>query len=428
MIVASSIFADITPLRESPEFRLFYFGEAASSLGRQLTLVAAPIQVYSLTNSSLLVGLLGLAQFPALLIGSTIGGMWSDAWDRRNVLIFAQTVLAMISVGLALNASGTQSVSIVFGLTTLQAFFFSIDAPARTSAVPRLVKTAHIPSAYALQVLKWQLMKAIGPILAGVVIVWWSLAIAYWIDVITFSIAIASLIAMKPMPALDGGTRPGLRSILDGFKYLKSRKAIQGAFLIDISATVFGVPRALFPEMGLSVFGGTEATVGLLFAAPGIGALIAAATSGWVNRVSRAGVATTISVAIWGAGITAFGFSHNISFALVFLAIAGGADAISSVFRATIVQLSTPDHLRGRLSGIKIAAVAGGPRLGDAEAGIVSRQFGPSVASWTGGIASIAGAFVVAKAFPAFYNWVIPADDEDLAAEAVEPPAGDLNR
>ena len=414
-----SFFADISPLRESSQFRLFYFGEFASSLGRQLTLVAAPIQVYAITESTLLVGLLGLMQFPALLIGSTIGGMWSDAWDRRNLLIMAQCVLATISVGLAINTMASDpSLIVLFGLTTLQAFFFSIDAPARTSAVPRLVSTALVSPAYALQILKSQLAKATGPIMAGVIIAWWSLAAAYWIDSATFVVAIISLVVMKPMPAIDGGRRPGLRSIIEGFQYLKSRKAIQGAFLVDISATVFGVPRALFPEMGLSVFGGDEATVGLLFAAPGFGALIAAATSGWVGRVSRAGRATTISVVIWGIGIALFGFSNDLTFALIFLAIAGGADAISSVFRATIVQLSTPDHLRGRLSGLKIATVAGGPRIGDAEAGVVSSQFGPSVAAWSGGIASAIGALAVAKFLPQFWNWEQPADGE-LAAEEI---------
>jgi len=411
--LSRSLLADISPLRESRQFRLFYFGNGLSSLGRQLTLVAAPIQVFALTGSSLQVGLLGLSQFPALLVGSTVGGMLSDAWDRRKVLIAAQGTLALISAGLALNASVTNPrVWVVFALAALQAFVFSIDAPARMSAIPRLVSTARISSAYALQILMSQTAKAIGPLVAGLIIVVWSVSAAFWIDAATFLISIVAILAMAPMPALDGGTRPGLRSILDGLRFLRDKKAIQGAFLIDINATVFGVPRALFPEMGLSVFGGSAATVGLLYAAPGFGALIGAATSGWVGRVRRAGRATTIAVFVWGIAIAAFGFSSSLTFGLVFLGIAGFADAISSVFRATIVQLTTPDHLRGRLSGLKIAAVGGGPRLGDAEAGIVSRGFGPSVAAWSGGLASAVGAIVIARTFPSFYRWIHPADGE----------------
>ena len=375
-----SLLADISPLRESAQYRLFYFGDTVSSLGRQLTLVAAPIQVYELTESTLLVGLLGLSQFPALMVGSTVGGMMSDAFDRRRVLIGAQVTLSIISIGLALNAAATAPlVWLVFALTTAQAFFFSIDAPARMAAIPRLVSASRIPAAYALQILQSQTSKAIGPLLAGVLISQWSLPAAYWIDAASFGLAIGAIFAMQPLPASGGGTRPGIKSIVEGFRFLRDRKAIQGAFLIDINATVFGVPRALFPEMGLSVFGGTAATVGLLFAAPGVGALLAAATSGWVGRIARAGLATTVAVVVWGVMIAAFGFSTNLALGIVFLGIAGGADAISSVFRATILQLTTPDHLRGRLSGIKIAAVGGGPRLGDAEAGLVSRAFGPSV-------------------------------------------------
>lgn len=415
-----SLLADITPLKESPQYRLFYFGDTLSNIGRQLTLLAAPLQVYSLTDSTLLVGLLGLSQFPMLLVGSTVGGMLSDAFDRRRVLILAQITLALISVGLALNASSPdQRVWLVFVLTSLQAFFFSIDAPARMAAVPRLVKAKQIPAAYALQILQSQTSKAIGPLLGGVLIATWSLPLAYWIDAASFTIAIIAIYVMAPIPATGGGTRPGIKSMVEGFKFLRSRKAIQGAFLIDINATVFGVPRALFPEMGLSVFGGTAATVGLLTAMPGFGALIAAATSGWVSRVTRSGRATTIAVVLWGLTIAGFGFTRSLPIGLVFLALAGASDAISSVFRAAIIQLSTPDHLRGRLSGLKIAAVGGGPRLGDAEAGFVAERFTPSIAAWSGGLAAAIGALIIAKTLPDFYNWVAPPEGsvEDEAAE-----------
>ena len=411
--MTGSFIADLSPLKESREFRLFYLGGSVASLGRQLTLVAAPIQVYALTDSTLLVGLLGLSQFPAVLIGSTIGGTMSDAWDRRRVLIGAQTIVALIGVALGINAAvESPIVWLVFVLSALQAFFFSIDAPARMATVPRLVSGNRIPAAYALQIFQSQMAKAIGPILAGAVIAVWSLSAAFWLGAISSTLGIGMIELMSPLPASGGGTPPSLRSIGEGFRFLRAKKAIQGAFLIDINATVFGVPRALFPEMGKSVFGGSDATVGLLFAAPGIGALPAAATSGWVGRVHRAGRATTIAVLAWGLMIAAFGVSTSLPVALAFLALAGAADAISSVFRATIVQLSTPDELRGRLSGLKIAAVGGGPRLGDAEAGLVSRFYGPSVAAWSGGLASAAGALILARLYPTFYNWVTPPDGE----------------
>ena len=299
-------------------------GGVAASLGRQLALVAAPIQVFALTESSLLVGLLGLSQFPAVLIGSTVGGTLSDAWDRRRVLIGAEATVVIVGAGLALNALlENPIVWVVFLLSSLQALVFSIDAPARMSTVPRLVASKRIPAAYALQVLSSQTAKAIGPILAGVIITVWSTSAAYWSGAAFGSVGIASVVLMSPLPATGGGTRPSLRSIGQGIRFLRKKKAIQGAFLIDINATVFGVPRALFPEMGISVFGGDATTVGLLFAAPGIGALVAAATSGWVGRVQRAGRATTIAVLAWGLMIAGVGISRSVTVALVFLALAG---------------------------------------------------------------------------------------------------------
>ncbi len=411
--MAKAFIADITPLRESGQYRLFYSGEAITALARQLTLVAAPIQVYALTGSTLLVGLLGLAQFPTILVGSTLGGLASDAWDRRYVLIVAQSALVVVSVGLAANAlPSNQVVWVVFVLMAFQALFFAIDAPARTSAIPRLVKTSSIPSAYALETLLSQFAKALGPIAAGIIVAMWSLTAAFSIAVGFFLVSIAIMASMRPLPASGGGRKPGLGSVIEGLQFLKSRKAIQGAFLVDISANVFGLPRALFPEMGISVFGGTAATVGLLYAAPGLGALFVAATSGWITKVKRAGFATTIAVIVWGSGIAVFGLTSVLQLALVALFIAGGADAVSTVFRAAIVQLTTPDELRGRLSGLKIAVVAGGPRLGDVEAGVVASAFGASFAAFSGGVASVVSAVAIARYFPAFYNWKTPKDGE----------------
>ena len=384
-----------------------------AAVARQLTLVAAPFQVYALTGSTLLVGLLGLAQFPTILIGSTLGGLASDAWDRRYVLIVAQAMLAVISAGLAVNAlASNQTVWILFVLMAFQALFFAIDAPARISAIPRLVEARSIPSAYALETLLSQFAKALGPFAAGIIIAMWSLTAAFSIALGFFVVSIAIMASMHPLPPPGGGRKPGLRSIMEGLRFLKSRKAIQGAFLVDISANVFGLPRALFPEMGISVFGGTAATVGLLYAAPGLGALVAAATSGWIGKVKRAGLTTTIAVIVWGTGIAVFGLTSILQLALVALFIAGGADAVSTVSRAMIVQLTTPDELRGRLSGLKIAVVAGGPRLGDAEAGVVAGAFGAPFAAFSGGVASVVSAVAIARFFPAFYNWKTPKDGE----------------
>ncbi len=415
------LFVDITPLRGSKQFRLLFSGQIISLLGRQLTIVAAPIQVFDLTGSTLAVGLLGLAQFPALFFGSILGGTFSDARDRRSILLVTQVFLAATTAGLALNAMlDAPSALAVYALTAANAFFAGIDSPARSASVPRLVAGGLLPAAYALQVLMFQTAGAAGPAVAGIVISQVSLAAAFWVDTATFGVAFLTLLLMDPLPPPADGARPGIRSIVEGVRFVRSRQELQGVFLIDINAMVFGMPRALFPEIGLSVLGGNEATVGFLYAAPGVGAMLAAFMSGWVGRIRYAGRATTIAVVIWGLGVMAFGFTSSVWLALGFLALAGAGDAISAVFRQTILQLTTPDRLRGRLSAVQIAVVAGGPRIGDAEAGLVAAGFGPRVAAWSGGLASALGAIVIARLLPGFREWVPPTRGDDADGEPDE--------
>ena len=407
--IFKSLFIDLSPLAESRQYRLLYTGQIISLLGRQVTIVAVAIQVFDLTGSTLAVGLLGLSQFPALVIGSFLGGTLADAMDRRRLLIYTQLFMAATTAGLALNAAtDAPLVWVVFALTAANAFGSAIDSPARTAAVPNLVSTRRLPAAYALQVLMFQSGAAVGPAIGGVVISQTSLAVAYWADTVSFGAALVTLFLMAPLLPEGGGTRAGLRSIGEGMRFLKDSRTLQGTFIIDINAMVFGMPRALFPEWGLETLGGTEATVGLLYAAPAAGALLAGVFSGWVNRIVRAGRSTVVAVVVWGLAITVFGLTTSLVAALLFLGIAGAADAASAVFRQTILQVTTPDRLRGRLSAVQIAVVAGGPRVGDAEAGAVAALFNPRVAAWSGGLVSAIGALVVARLFPEFSRWMLP--------------------
>lgn len=376
--------------------------------------MATSIQIFALTGETFAVGMLGLSQFPALFVGSFIGGTLADAYDRRRILIVAQILMAATTVGLALNAMReSPAVWLVFVLVMANAVMSAIDSPARSSSVPRIVSVLRLPAAFALQVLMYQLAAAVGPALGGVVIARAGLAAAYWIDTITFGAALATLLVMGPLLPAGGGTRPGLRSIGEGLRFLRTSKPLQGIFIIDITAMVFGMPRALFPEWGTSVLGGDETTVGLLFAAPAAGALLAGLFSGRVSAVRASGRATVVAVIAWGISIAAFGVSTTLVLAIITLAIAGAADALSAVFRQTILQVTTPDRLRGRLSAVQLAVVAGGPRVGDAEAGTVAAVFSPQVAAWSGGLAAALGALVVARAFPSFAKWRIP-DSVDL--------------
>jgi MFS family permease len=413
------VLADLTPLRESRDYRLMFGGQVASYIGRQFTVVAIPIQVFQITHSSLAVGLVGLASLPPLIGFSLAGGALSDAMDRRRILLGMQVLLAVASAALAVNAGlGRPSLWPLYVFGALSAGFSGADMQTRNAIAPRLVRREIFPAAAALTQIVWQVGMVAGPTLAGIVIANVSLAAAYWVDVGTFAVAFATALLMRPLPPEGGGTRAGLSSIIEGLRFLEGRRVLVSTFVIDIDAMVFGMPSALFPAIGTTVFGGGAQTVGLLYAAPGAGALVAALFSGWVSRIRRQGLAVVVSVVLWGAAIAGFGLAPWLSLALVLLAVAGAADVVSAVFRNTILQVSVPDAFRGRLSGVHIAVVAGGPRLGDAEAGAVASLTTPRISVVSGGLACIAGALVLARLVPEFARY----DSQEAPVYSAESP------
>jgi MFS family permease len=347
-----------------------------------------------------------------------IGGAFADAHDRRRLLPIAQLPLMLTSAGLALNAmSGSPRLWLIYVLSGLAAAFSGLDSPTRAAATPTLVDRARLPSALALMQLVMQTGLVIGPAIAGVLIAAFSESAAYWLDVVSFSAAIIALLMMAPMVPEGGGTKASRSSILEGLHFLKGRRAVQGTFVIDINAMVFGMPRALFPAIGQTVFGGTAATVGLLYAAPGFGAFVGVIFSGWLRNIDKSGRGVLYAVLAWGAAIALFGLVPWLVLALAFLAIAGAADMVSAVFRNSVLQLSVPDRLRGRLSSIHIAVVTGGPRLGDLESGAVAALTNPTFAVVSGGLACMAGVGIIAKLLPELGRWRLsdhtstPADD-----------------
>ena len=420
------LLVDLTPLRASRQFRLLYIGQTISYLGTQMTAVAAPVQVYQLTGSSLAVGLLGLVQLPLLIVGSLLGGSLADTYDRRKVLLVAQLLLVATTVGLALNTViGEPRLWAIYVLSGLAAGFSGIDHPTRSSSVPVLVERRSLPAALALNQLMWQLGLIVGPLVAGLLIAQVSLAATYWLDVATYAASIGALLAMRPIIPEGSDERDGRASILAGVHFLKGRQALQGTFVIDINAMVFGMPRALFPALAVQVFGGEDA-IGPLYAAPAAGAFAGALFSGWLGRIDAQGRAVLWSVLAWGGAIAGFGVVAALPsaevllpLALAFLAVAGAADVVSAVFRNSILQLTVPDRLRGRLSAVHIAVVTGGPRLGDVEAGVVAALTSPVTSVITGGLACMAGVGVVAKLMPAMGAWRLSRHgvvDADVAA------------
>src|SRR5580693_108392 len=398
---ARRLLIDLTPLRRSRDLRHLVSGELVSTLGTQLTTVAVPYQVYQLTRSSLDVGLVSITQLFPLIAGSLLAGSVVDAMDRRRLLMAAQVLMATCSAGLAVNADLGPSLWPLFVLPALAAGFSGLDSAGRNAIVPNMVRRSEVSTANAIFQVLFQLGTVAGPALAGLLLAGAGLRFVYWLDVASFGAALVAVFLISPQPPGEAGHRPGLRSILEGLSFVRGRQSLQGAYLIDINAMVFGMPRALFPALATTVFGGGASTLGFLYAAPGAGALVGALTTGWVARIQRQGLAVIVAVIVWGAAITGFGLVQWLPAALILLAIAGWADVISAVFRSTIIQLTVPDALRGRLAGLQIAVVTGGPRVGDLESGAVAAAFGDTVSVVSGGLACIAGALLVARLLPA---------------------------
>lgn len=399
--MARGLLVDVTPLKQSVEYRWLYSGIALSWFGRQLTVVAVPYQVFELTDSTLAVGLLGAAQFVPLMATSLVGGAVADAVDRKRLLVLSQGALSLTAAGLLWNSiADTPTLWPLYVLSGLNAAISAVDSPTRAAVLPTLVGRDLLPSALALNQTLGNVAKAVGPALGGVLIAAAGLPVTYGLEAVFFLTGAALMFKIRPLPPIGGGRRVGIASIKEGLRFLKERRLLQANFAIDLNAMVFGMPRALFPAIGTEILGGGAGVVGLLYAAPGVGALLGAITSGWVGRVERQGRAVLIAVTAWGVSMAAFGLTSSVPLALAFLAFAGAADVVSAVFRNTILQLSVPDALRGRLSGVHIAVVSGGPRLGDLEAGLVASLTSVRFSVISGGLACIAGALAIGRWMP----------------------------
>ncbi len=407
-----ALFADLTPLRVSPAFRRLWLALGISNIGQQMTSVAVGFQVWDLTNSSLMVGLVGFVQLVPLIVFGLYGGALSDAFDRRIVgLVTAVGMWLTTAAFLWQSVSGLNSVGLLYVIIALQSMCFAVGSPARQAIIPRLVAPELLPSANALSQLLWNLGFTLGPLVGGfLVAITGTVSSAYLIDSVAFVLVIWAMLRLPSLPPIveDGEERPraGWASVREGFAFLKDKSNLQMTFYEDIIAMVFGMPRALFPAIATNWYGGSMrevATVlGLLSAGPAVGALISGVLSGWLHTVRFQGRAIVYAIVAWGVCIAAFGLVRFLPLALILLALAGAADNISAVFRSTILQAATPDEYRGRLQGIFTVVVAGGPRLGDLEAGAVAAVAGETFSVVSGGLACVFLALGLSRAKPSF--------------------------
>jgi len=416
---------DITPLQRSRDFRRIWTGLLFAGAGYHFTVVASFVQVYELTGSNTAVGIVGLVGLAGIVLGIVLGGTFIDAVDRRTTLMWAQVCGgAGSSVLLFTTLLDEPPIAVVYAAVALIAGSSSIDSSARNAIVPRLVGRELLPSALALNQVVMNATALLGPAVAGLMIAQFGLVTAYGVDVCSYLAMFAIISTIRRVPPEPGHLPDtGFTAVVNGFRYLRGRGVLQAAFGADLVAMIFGMPRALFPVIAVSQFERGAEVVGLLFAAPAVGAVLGALTGGWVRKVRHQGSAVLWAVAAWGASVAAFGLvGDRLWLALLLLAVAGAADVISAIFRGTIIQLSVPDHLRGRLSGINYLVVAGGPRLGDLRAGLVATAFSPTISVVSGGLLCIAGAGVIGWLVPSFRRYEAI---DDHPTDGADPTGGD---
>ena len=396
---------DIRPLQSSRDFRRLWFGTGISAIGSQITAVAIPIQVYELTGSTLTVGLLGVAALVPLLVVPIYGGAVADSVDRRRMLLLSDVGLLVVTGGLVANALlPDPKLWALFAGETLLTAAYGFQRPARNALTPRLVGLDQLTAAIAVEDVVFTLARVGGPALGGLLVGALGFAGAYGIDLLTFAASLLAIWLLPPAPAAPDAERASVRSILDGFRYVRRRKVLLGIFVVDTNAMIFGMPRALFPALADRLGGGAGA-VGLLYGATSAGAFAASLVSGWMTEVRRQGLWVCVAAAAWGVAIALVGFATSIWLAVVLLAVAGAADFVSAVLRGVILLAATPDRLRGRLSGIELAQVASAPELGNVEAGIVASLTSVRASFVSGGVLTVVGTLAVAAAMPALVRY-----------------------
>lgn len=437
----ASIFVDTSILRSSPAFARLWWGLGVSNIGAQITVVAVGLEMYAITGSTLSVGMIGLAALIPLVVLGLYGGALVDAYDRRRIALIASSVLWVTSALLAVQAFvGLESTGVLYTLVAVQSAAFAVNNPARQAIVPRIVPAQKIPAANSLMTITWNAALFGGPLLAALLVNWGGYGVAYTVDAVLFTFALWALVRLPDIPPAlpgregpdSGGQAPsaqvstgparrvvGVRAILDGLVYLRTQPDVRMTFLADLAAMILASPRVLFPALGVIVLGGAETTVGVLTAAFAVGAMSAGLLSGALTVMHRQGLIIAVAITAWGMSIVAFGAlmvaagrtsPDSIQWGFLLagagaLFMAGASDAISAVFRQTILQTATPDHMRGRLQGVFIVVVAGGPRLGDMWLGTQAQWFGEGWAAVVGGVACIIVLWVLMAWYPRFLTY-----------------------
>ncbi|MEV0356976.1 MFS transporter [Nocardia sp. NPDC050697] len=415
------LLADTTPLR-TPAYRRLWTSNVVTVIGAQLSVVAVPQQIFEITGSSGYVGLAGLFGLVPLVVFGLWGGALADVMDRRLLLLVTTAGTGLTALAFwAQAAAGLGNVWVVLGLFAVQQAFFAVNQPTRNAAISRLLPPEQMAAASSLNMTVMQTGAIAGPVLAGMFIPVVGLATLYLVDAVALLATLWAVWRLPAIPPTGAVRRAGFRTVWEGFGYLAGQKVLLASFVVDIIAMVFGMPRALFPQIAHETFGDPASggvALGLLFAALSAGAVLGGVFSGWIPRIRRQGLAVLICVALWGVAMLGFGLAVGFAgqvfglgvwlwIALAFLAFGGAADMVSAALRTAMLLTVATDEMRGRLQGVFIVVVAGGPRIGDVAHGFAAASLGTAVAAAGGGVLVVLGTVLAAVAFPAFLRYRI---------------------
>jgi MFS family permease len=402
--LATRVAVDFSPLRDYPDYRRLWIGQAVTFVGSEMALVALPYQLWQLTHSTLALGLFSLTSLVPLLTLTLAGGAIADAFERRRMVLVTESLQAVGVAGLLVNAALPHpSVAVLFVFATIVESCFSAGVGAMRSIPQRLLPPEVFAQAGALDSIYYGLGGVAGPPLAGLLIAAAGLSAVYAIGMASFAATVVALWGLPPMPPHPDADRPGIRSIVEGFRFVAREKVILGFFLVDTNAMVFGMPLGLFPAIAARF--GNATFLGALYAAPAAGALIAGLGSGWVAYVRRQGLVVVAAASLWGVAIAGFAYADRFWLALVLVALAGLADQVSAIFRNAMLLALTPDRLIGRVRGIEFMQVASAPSLGNMEAGVLASLTSIRFSVASGGLLCVAGTLASAAAFPALVRY-----------------------
>ncbi len=385
------------------DYALLFWGQLISAAGTQMQIVAVAWQVYLLSHSAIALGLIGLVQAIPRLIFSLIGGVFADVLDRRKMLLVIEVTLAAMSAILAAcTIFHIINLWIIYSVVFVAACVSSFEFPTRQAIIPTLVPREQMASAISLSMVMMQLTFVIGSSLGGFVIAWVGVTNTYWIDVISYFVVIGSLLIMVvPKVSADKRAQAGMGAFVDGMRFLKKHPIILAVLSLDFFATFFGSPKALLPVYASDILHVGPQGLGILLAATSIGAVTLTPFTGRISKIGRQGLGVILAIIGWGICIVAFGFTSGpLWLAVIFLAGAGAADMVSMILRGLIIQLTTPDEFRGRISSVNAMFVIGGPMLGQFESGLVAGLFTPAFSVISGGVACILATLAVVALVP----------------------------